>query len=415
MADFRNEALHHLTEELLPFWLDRCWDDENGGFITHFDKNGNDTGEDQKSLIAQTRMIYSLSAAHRGGYGDGRCADYARHGVRFLIERMWDTRYGGFFWTVDRAGEVEIDKKILYGQSFAVYSLSEYFLAVGDPLGLEYAELVFDLMQKYAADTLYGGYYEMFERNWDLGEAGSGGGDRKTLDVHMHLMEAFTNLLEADGRNVYRRKLEEIIALLTTRILHPEYRTGIPQFTPDWRVAPQIEFDIVWGWDRFSDTGAKEHADDNTSAGHNAELVWLLLRALDVLGVDRGGYRGLVKTILDHVYENGIDFEQGGVYVEGPHSGGVYDREKEFWQQAEMMIGMLEGYLELGEEKYLSAYKNVHRFVFDRMINRGVGEWYPLMTREGDPIWTHMSHSWKVSYHTVRCMIESIRRLDRIG
>lgn len=51
---------------------------------------------------------------------------------------------------------------------------------------------------------------------------------------------------------------------------------------------------------------------------------------------------------------------------------------------------------------------------FDRMINHAVGEWWPLMTREGEPIWTHMSHAWKVNYHTVRCMIECIRRLERL-
>jgi len=34
-----DECQEHLTMELLPFWLDRCRDDENGGFITHFDKD----------------------------------------------------------------------------------------------------------------------------------------------------------------------------------------------------------------------------------------------------------------------------------------------------------------------------------------------------------------------------------------
>ncbi|MHC4147326.1 MAG: hypothetical protein ACYSUD_21450 [Planctomycetota bacterium] len=49
------ECKEHLTNELLPFWLDRCRDDENGGFITHFDKDGNDSGEDEKSMLAQAR------------------------------------------------------------------------------------------------------------------------------------------------------------------------------------------------------------------------------------------------------------------------------------------------------------------------------------------------------------------------
>ena len=51
------ETKKHLTSELLPFWTSRMKDVENGGFITHFDENGNDTGEDEKSLIAQTRYL----------------------------------------------------------------------------------------------------------------------------------------------------------------------------------------------------------------------------------------------------------------------------------------------------------------------------------------------------------------------
>ena len=408
------ESKKYLTGKLLPFWLDRCRDDKFGGFITHFDKDGNDSGENEKSLIAQSRTVYTMSSAHRAGYGGGKCAELAKHGVDFLIDKMWDKDYGGFYWTVDRKGDVAIDKKILYGYGFAIYSLSEYTLATGDPRGLEYAEKVFDLTQKYCVDTMYGGYFEMFERNWDLCGPGSGGGDRKTLDAHMHLMEAFTTLYECSGESVHRRKLLEDIDILIKRMMHPQYGTGIPQFTSDWQVAPQIKFDIVWGWDRFADGGQKPNADDNTSAGHNVEFAWLLAHATDIMGIDFEQYRNVIKKAMDHGMKNGIDLEYGGVYVEGPHSGGVYDREKEFWQQAEVMIGMLEACLRFGPEEYWPAYENVHRFVFDKMINHSVGEWWPLLTREGKPVWTHMSHSWKVNYHTVRAMVQCIKRLEKL-
>ena len=414
VQEYLEESTEYFQTKLLPFWLDRCRDTEHGGFITHFDEDGKDSGEDEKSLIAQTRTVYAMASAHRHGYGNGRCAEYAKHGVDFLINTMWDAEYGGFYWTTDRKGNVQIARKILYGLSFAMYALSEYTLATGDPRGLEYAEKTFDQMKKYAADTMYGGYFEMFEHNWDLCGPGAEGGDRKTLDVHMHLMEAFTTLFEASQQSIHSRTLLEDIDILTKRILHPGYRTGIPQFTVDWEVAPQIKFDIVWGWDRFTEDGVKDHAEDNTSAGHNAEFAWLLMRAMDVLGQDRQQYADLVRTVLDHVVDNGIDDEYGGVFVEGPHSGGVYDREKEFWQQAEVMIGMLEGFLMFEDEKYWQGYQNVHRFVFDHMINKEVGEWWPLLSRKGDVIWSHMSHSWKVNYHTIRCMVETIDRLQRI-
>ncbi len=76
-------------------------------YITHFDKNGNDTGEDEKSLIAQTRCIYTLASAHRAGYGGGKLAGYAKHGVDFLINKMWDNVHGGFFWMMDRKGQCQ--------------------------------------------------------------------------------------------------------------------------------------------------------------------------------------------------------------------------------------------------------------------------------------------------------------------
>lgn len=407
------QELHtHLTDELLPFWTARTMDEIDGGFITHFDQYGSDSGEDEKSLIAQTRSIYTYASAHRAGYGEGALAELARHGVEYLLTHMWDEEHGGFYWMTNRKGEVINDQKIVYGQSFAMYCLSEYTLATGDPRGIKYARNVFDLLQKYATDTTYGGYFEMFERDWTLKGPGSAGGDRKTLDVHMHLMEAYTTLYECTRQPVHRRKLLEIIELLVTKIMHPVYGTGVPQFWANWDVAPQIKFDVIWGWDRFTEDGVKSEAEDNTSYGHNAEFAWLLLHALAILDIPHETYLDQFTKSFSHAVTNGVDWEYGGVYVEGSHAGAVYDREKEFWQQAEVMIGFLDAYRILNDDIYWKAYENVHRFVLDKMVNHGVGEWWPLMTRQGAPIWTHMSHSWKINYHTVRAVIQSIRRLD---
>lgn len=415
IINLKDEAENHLVNELLPFWTNRMIDTVNGGFLTHFDENGNDTGEDEKSLIAQTRCLFTIASAHRAGYGNGTYAAMAKHGADFLINKMWDEKHGGFFWMMNRKGEVKIDQKIIYGHSFAIYSLSEYTLATGDQRGVEYAEKVFDLLQKYCADTRYGGYWEMFHRDWTMCGPGSQGGDRKTLDVHMHLMEAFTTLYECTGKEVHRRKLTENIDLLLNKIIHPQYKTGIPQFYKDWTVAPQIKFDIIWGWDRFSPDGEKGNATDNTCYGHNAEFAHLLIHAYRIMKIDPNSEKDLFRTIFDHTVDNGIDWEFGGVYVEGPHSGGVYDKEKEFWQQAEALIGLLDGVLMFNDEKYWKAYVNVHRFVIDKVVNKGVGEWYPLLSRTGVPIWTHMSHSWKINYHTVRAMIQSVVRLEKLS
>ncbi|MEY4986978.1 MAG: hypothetical protein RL567_757 [Bacteroidota bacterium] len=411
----QQEIKDYTENELLPFWTQRTIDQINGGFITHFDEYGVDTGEDEKSLIAQTRSIFTYSQAYRHGFGGPIMLEMAKNGVKFLLEKMWDKEHGGFYWMTDRAGNPTNKQKIGYGHSFVIYSLSEYFIASGDPKGLEYAEKVFDLLQKHAVDTNYGGYWEFFAEDWTLMGPGAPGGDRKTLDVHMHLMEAFTTLFEASGKSLHRRKLEEVIEILIHKIMHPVTGTGIPQFWADWSVAPQIKFDVVWGWDRFADGGQKASSTDNTSYGHNAEFGWLLMHAIKIGGFDLEKYRPNLEKVFYHALDHGIDWEYGGVYVEGSHTGEASDYEKEFWQQAEMLIGMLDAYQLTQDERFLEAHKQVHRFVFDKMINRNTGEWWPLMTREGEPIWRHMAHNWKINYHNVRSMILSYEKLGEIS
>ena len=110
--------------------------------------------------------------------------------------------------------------------------------------------------------------------------------------------------------------------------------------------------------------------------------------------------------------EFGLDAEYGGVCVDGPADGPATNPNKQFWQQAEVMVGMLDAYSLLGQDRYWQAFTNVHDFVFERMINfDGGGEWFALCDRTGTPIWDYQGHQWKISYHTVRSMIEVIARL----
>ena len=408
-----DEVQHHLHKELLPFWLTHGVDPKYGGFLTYLDKEGNPTGETVKTQLCQARMIYTYSSAHRAGLGDGKCLEIARQGVDFLLGNFWDDEWQGWVWTCAQDGMPINQSKLTYGHSFAVYALSEYGMASGDPRGLEWAMRTYELLQTHIADNWRGGYYEFLERDWTKKRPGKYGGDRKSFDVHMHLMEAFTNLYEATGTRLHRERTCEVIDLILSRVLHPEHRLGIAQFALDWTPLRQILFADVWGSDRDveEDEGRPMN---NTSFGHNVEFVWLLNHAINILGLDPEPYRDIARRIFDHCHQYGIDWEHGGVYCEGPYDGPAREKNKEFWQQAECLVGMLDAYLMFGDDKYLDAYENVHRFVMDKVINHDVGEWYPLFDENSNRVWDYMGHAWKINYHTVRSMIQTEMRLMRI-
>ena len=410
---FLEEVQHHLHNELIPFWLTHGTDEEYGGFLTYLDKDGNPTGETLKTLVCQTRMIFTASSAHRAGLGGGRFLETARQGVDFLLEHFWDKKHDGWYWTCERDGTPVNRSKLGYGHSFGVYSLAEYAMASGDPRGLEWALKAYAAVQTHMADNCNGGYYEFLEEDWAKKKPGVYGGDRKSFDIHMHLMEAFTDLYEATQNPRHKERACEIIELIFKRIIHPDYGTGVAQFSLDWTPLRAILFRDVWGSDR--DVGdAVGRPMNNTSFGHNVEFAWLLNHSVNILGLDLDDYKEAMRKLYDHCLEYGIDRERGGVYCEGPLDGPARERNKEFWQQAECLVGLLDAYLVFGDEKYLDGYEKVHRFVMDHVINHGVGEWFPLFDENNNRVWDYMGHAWKINYHTVRSMIQSEKRLKKV-
>lgn len=407
------EMRNHLFNELLPFWTTRGVDEQYGGFLTYLDKNGNPTGETLKTLVCQTRMIYTYSSAYRAQVADARFLEIARQGVDFLIQHFWDEEHTGWHWTCQQDGTPLDRSKIMYGQSFAIYALSEFAMASGDRRALEMAEETWRSIRVNAADILNGGFGEFFEADWSPKQPGVYGGDRKSLDVHMHLMEAFTNLYEATGEERHRRDTCNVIDLLFKRMLHPGYYTGIAQFAFDWTPLRAILFKNVWGSDRDVDDQEGRPL-NNTSFGHNVEFAWLLNHSIRILGLDVARYKEPMRNIFDHCAKYGIDWERGGVYCEGPNDGPARERNKEFWQQAEALVGLLDACLLFGADKYFDAYENVHRFVMDHVINHAVGEWYPLFDENNTLLWDYMGHAWKINYHTVRAAIQSESRLAKL-
>jgi len=394
--------------------MDRSPDPEHGGFLVHFDRHGKPTGETTKTFLSHVRMLFTMSSAHRAGYGDGRCATLAEMAATFLLDHYWDKEHGGWFWIADREGNPTNTTKVGYGHTFGIYAFSEYFLATGDPRGRATADATYRAVCENMVDTRNGGFIELMQRDWQPERPGRFGGDRKSLDVHMHMMEALTTYYEMTGHPTHRRRLLEIIDLLLSRMLRPGSGTGIAQFTYDFHPLPAIIFATSWGRDAAPDEGGT-HPLDFTSYGHNVELAWLLLHAAEILRIPPTVYSSVLRNMCDHCLRYGLDAEFGGVYCEGPDQAPTTHTEKQFWQQGEVLIGFLDAYIHLGEERYWAAFRNVWDFVFAHMVNmEGGGEWYERVDRQGNVIDGALGHGWKVNYHTVRSMIQVIKRLGHI-
>ena len=413
-TNIREELSETLQNGIIPFWLDRSVDKEYGGYITSFDENGKFDGNGIKNIVTQARMVWGFSRLmpYAKEADKKRMKEAAEIGKRFLIDKFWDHEYGGYYWLLNRDGSVYDDSKLTYGEGFAIYALSQYYITYGDKEALEYAEKGFDALLKYSSDTLRGGYYENVERDWRRSPDGKACGDRKSLDIHMHLLEAFTTLAAASGKEVHRSRLEEVYNLICRHMVNFESGYGYNQFDLEFNKIPAVNIPRTWNAERESNEKIST-PENTTSYGHNVELSWLADEALDVIGHRTDKDNELLVRLLDHALEHGYDWEHGGVFRDGIGNGPALVHDKEWWQNFESMTGFLNGFVMTGNEKYYDAFVRTWDFDNRFFMNHELGESRQLLAADGTPLVPAIGNPWKGIYHTGRAFAECIDRLDK--
>ena len=345
-----------------------------------------------RHLVNQARLLWTFSHAHCRGYG-GSDHDYretAGCGYRFLTERLYDRRHGGFAWIADADGRVVDPRKILYGQAFALYALVEYHRATGLSEPLDYARALFDRIQNRMHDEAYSGWLEHCEADFtplapDDVVPGMPVTGLKSANAHLHVMEALAELAEVAPEAPVLSALEESVRINTTHFFgdDPDLYHGFRR--ADWKVL--------------------ESGPDPVSYGHNLEFAWLLVRAQEVLGVAPNWDR--FDAVLRHALRFGFDHVNGGFLFAGPQTGRRGGLHKVWWVQAEGLAALTDGLLHRSDAAYEDALGLLLAWIVERqrMAN---GLWAPNVDPRGRrlPILAH--GAYKSAYHEVRGVVKLV-------
>src|SRR5664279_3871411 len=193
----KNEVLLNLTHNLLPYWSTRMVDTRNGGFYGRINVKDKVFPNEDKGGILNARILWTYSSAYRI-FKDTAYLRLATRAKDYIMAHFIDKEFGGAYRSVKSTGEPSDNRKQTYTKSFFIYGLAEYYRATGDKDALKTAKEIFELFEKYALDKKDDGYFEVFTRDWHrtrdmlIGERTPN--DEKTMNTHLHLMEAYTNL-----------------------------------------------------------------------------------------------------------------------------------------------------------------------------------------------------------------------------
>jgi mannobiose 2-epimerase len=388
-----------LNDNIASFWYSRSLDRTNGGYTMNFGPDGRLQGDGTKMIVSQARTVWLFSRLARAGYGRDRYLEAADIGYRFLREKMWDSKNGGFYWEVDATGDKKLKpRKHLYGQAFALYAMSEFYLASGRKDVLDFSVKFFNLLEAKSHDKTYGGYVEFFNEDWTPvpeGESSymSADADLKLMNTHLHLLEAMTTFYRASNLPVARERLLELINIESNTVIRKTLGACTDKYDRDW--TPRLEGDY-----------------SRVSYGHDIENIWLLIDACDAAGISNHPFVDLYRTLFDYSLQYGYDQDMGGFYDSGLFNQPADRRSKVWWVQTEAIVSALTMNHLTQAPEYLGVFEKTSEFIEKKMVDWETGEWHAEITPDGTPRGDKAS-AWKAGYHNGRSMIECLQILKQ--
>jgi cellobiose epimerase len=385
IRDLRQKSAAELQDNILHYWATKMIDHRNGGYFGR--RNGYDELDEKadKGVILNTRILWTFSQATREFSQEYR--PYADRAFHYLRQFFFDQEKGGVYWMVDCDGRPVNTKKQIYAQAFAIYALAEYYLATKNEESLALAIGLFRLIEKYSFDNIYNGYLEAFDRDWQLLEdlrlSDKDANEKKTMNTHLHVLEAYTNLYRCWRKPELAIQLQNLIELFRHRIINSDLHFGL-FFDDQWNVkSKEISF------------------------GHDVEGSWLLHEAAEVLGdhhlIQETGQ--IAVRMVDTAVAQGLDAD-GGLMNE------AHDADKHWWPQAEALVGLINAWQLTGDQDYFDKTLKVWNFIQKRLIDRKNGEWFWRVNREGVVNFSEdKAGPWKCPYHNGRAMLELLKRL----
>lgn len=380
-------------KSILAWWSEHMPDDRDAGFWGTIQEDNSQVAEAPKGLVMVARILWTYSAAWRYENRDDWkvMADRAFH---FLKNRFQDTWNKGFFWAVEVEGKPTENRKQVYGQAFAVYGLSEYYRAFQNEDALQLAKETYHLIEQYALDIEWGGYVEAFTNDWkpidDLRLSPKDANERKTMNTHLHVVEAYANLYRIWPDETLRNRIVGLLRIFDLHIIDP--KTGHLKlfFTDTW----QSKSNLV-------------------SYGHDIEAAWLLLECAEVIESETliARFQELCLQLGRAAFE-GMDHRDGGLWYEFEPDTHHFILEKHWWPQAEAMVGWWDCYRLSPEETFRKASVGAWKFIRQHMLDPVFGEWHWGVDSLGKPMLGQTKAGlWKCPYHNGRACLEMLARL----
>ncbi|MGN0987462.1 MAG: AGE family epimerase/isomerase [Otoolea sp.] len=401
---------NELTNRFLSFWIPRCVDKENGGFVNCFDNHGEHLVSKDKYVWSQGRFVWVFSKLaemqapifskkQREGF-----LALAKHGVDFLMEHclMGEDDWRCIFLLDEKGNPKYVDgcdrlDMSVYADCFVVGGLAMYATQAD-------AKDVY-----WFAKNLYCSILDRVEKK-----------DFQTLPYPL------SGTLRAHGIPMILSNITKDIYYASLKY-EPDYSQGalkrMEEFTGDtlehFVDNQYLLHEIITEDNQFFNKTLGMHI----NPGHTLEDVWFMLDTAELTGHQE--WKEKIYRLALNALSTGWDEEYGGLLhfasVEGGCPSGDnegYEEEpmskqlsgwgdKLWWVHSEALYTTLRCYRDTGNKEFLNWHQRLFDYTYSLYPNRNpeIFEWVQIRERDGRPAEKVVALPVKDPYHIMRNLI----------
>ncbi|WP_438862894.1 AGE family epimerase/isomerase [Neptunicella sp.] len=351
---FKDELQSEVRRTILPYWMFKACDMENGGYWGSIGADGKVDKSATKGSILHCRIMWSFSAAY-GVFNDVALLNHADRAKNFIHTHLIQADNHRLGWHSQNLKSFNSLDDECIAQAYWLYALSEYDMQINQGACSEVT-----LTAWFNLHLLFKG------KTFDVSNSETG----YTWRTWLHIIEALDKFAALSFRPDVKDCLTELLD--NTMLLlkqHDQLELNVPHLcASSWLLMKWIK---------------------NWQPEHQADAITLAC------------------SILDSAIAKGLSHNDGFCLTQ-------QDKNQYGWVQAEAMLACWRCYTATGEQRYLDQVLNSWSFIQQHISDPVFGEWH-WQHNDNAAITDEKAGFWKCPYHNSRACLEIYNDLSEMG
>ena len=372
-----------LVNNILPFWLDKSKDEENGGYFTCLDRAGKVYDTD-KFMWLQGREVWCFSFMYNNVAQKPEWLDMALHGAGFM-QKYGQDENGNWYFSLTADGKPLVQPYNIFSDCFATMA----FAALDKALPC-------DTHKKIAVDT----FENIIRRqhNWKgtYNKAYPGTRDLKNFALPMILCNLSLELEHIIGKERVDQFIPTIIHEVMDVFYQPQLGLILENVHEDGSFCDSYEGRLM-------------------NPGHAIEAMWFIMdlgkRLQDEALINKA------CTIMLHTLDYGWDKEYGGIFyfldVKNKPLQQLEWDQKLWWVHVEALVALAKGYAYTKDDRCLQWFKKIHDYTWAHFKDPEHNEWFGYLNRRGEVLLDLKGGKWKGCFHIPRALYQVWKTFEK--